>query len=343
MINLSDSASNLEQFNDAGDPIVFSRVAYIPYLQSLVRKGAPKHCVWIARFQGGEVDLSLKLLNAVMFYGVSGDLPVEFLSDAGDCGVGVIFHTRHKKTPLTLMPGARADRNDILGAQILARHSKRKSLVVAKAFVIARISQMHWLLSGTDERAARVRAASSLAEVRAIEAESAKLYWAKYFRTLNMDGCSRRQDNPVSKALDALSAFTAPLFLRWLAVHGLSANHGYLHEPTSYEALAFDLMESVRHWSEQVVYQEVLEGGTDNLTARATSRYKHLLEEWVEVPSLQVSAKRKFVLYGMVLALRSYLLGEINHVHLPMDSVVRSRGRPVKVSYKIPGAVKRIR
>mgnify|MGYP005862644503 CR=1 FL=1 len=122
------------------------------HLETLTRKGATKHCVWVAKFQGGEVDLQLKTLGAVMIYGVSGDLPVAFLSDAGDCGVAVIFHTRHKATPLTLLPGTRTDRADLLGAQILAKNSKRKTLVIAKAFVIARVRQMSWLLKGGDVR-----------------------------------------------------------------------------------------------------------------------------------------------------------------------------------------------
>lgn len=329
--------------NDRGDPVVFNRIAYLPYLQSLSRKGSAKHKHWIARFQGGEVDLALSRLEAVMIYGDVGDVPVAFLADAGDTGTGIIFHTRHKKTPLTLMPRTRTDRRDLLGAQVQAKYSKRKSLVIAKALVTARVRQMGWLLASSEDSLKAIRQAPDLKALRAIEAQYSKRYWAKYFSTLGMDGEGRRSDNPVSQALDALSSFTGPLFVRWLLAHGLSANHGYLHEPTSYEALVFDLMEPVRHWFEQCVYQTAFEEGVDDLTARATSRYKRMLEEWVEVPSLQVAAKRKFVLYGMVLALRSYLLGEVQHVHLPMDSLVRSKGRPVKVSYRLPGAIKRLR
>ncbi len=340
---MSEIEFSREQNNDRGDPVVFNRVAYLPYLKSLTRKGSAKNKCWIAQFQGGEVDLNLPRLEAVMVYGDSGEIPVAFLADAGDTGTGVIFHTRHKKTPLTLMPRTRSDRRDLLGAQIQAKHSKRKSLVIAKAFVMARVRQMGWLLASSEDRLTDIRQAPDLASLRSIEAQYSKLFWEKYFATLYMESDTRRSENPVSQALDALSSFSAPLFVRWLMAHGLSINHGYLHEPTSYEALVFDLMEAVRHWAEQCVYQEAIEGGLDDLTARATSRYKRLLEDWVEVPSLQVSAKRKFVLYGMVLALRSYLLGEVNHVHLPMDSLVRSKGRPVKVGYRLPGAVKRLR
>lgn len=333
----------MEQTNDRGDPVVFNRIAYLPYLESLVRKGGAKSKCWIARFQGGQVDLPLNSLEAVMIYGDAGDVPVAFLADAGDTGTSVVFHTRHEKTPLTLMPRTRTDRRDLLGAQIRAKSSKRKSLVVAKALITARVRQMGWLLTSAEDDLKAIRQAPDLKSLRAIEAQYSKRYWDKYFSTLGLRGDGRRSDNPVSKALNALSAFTGPLFLRWLTTHGLSANHGYLHEPTSYEALVFDLMEPVRHWFEQCIYQEAFDGGLDNLTARATSRYKRLLEGWVEVPSLQVSAKRKFVLYGMVLALRSYLLGEVNHVHLPMDSLERSKGRPVKVKYRLPGAIKRVR
>jgi len=331
------------QTNDNGDPVIFNRVAYLPYLDSLMRKGSQKGKTWVARFQGGEVDLHLPKLEAVMIYGSSGEVPVEFLADAGETGTSVVFHTRHKKSPLMLCPRPRTDRKDVLTGQIKARESKRKRLVIAKALVTARIRQMIWLLPGADDCIPEIRQTASLKEVRALEAQYTRRYWHRFYSTLGMPEEFRRGDNSVSDALNALSAFTGPLFTRWLTVHALSPNHGYLHEPTSYEALVYDLMETVRHWMEQSVYQEVLEGGLDNLTERATTAYKHMLEDWVEVPSLQVSAKRKFVLYGMVLGLRSYLLGEVNHVHFPLDSLVRSKGRPVKVAYQIPGAVKRLR
>lgn len=336
------SESKDTSINDQGDPMIFDGVAYVPYLAQLSRAGAKKHRRWRATFQGGEIELTLPRLNAVMIYGVSGDVPVEFLSDASDERVNVVFHTRHKKTPLSLLPRPRADRHDILTAQIKARESPRKRVVIAKALVTARVRQMGWLISSADDELARIRQCDDIASVRVIEAEYARIYWRKYFQALDLNG-ERRDDNPVAQALDALSSFTAPLLMRGIVQHGLSPNHGYLHEPSDYEALVYDLMEPVRHWTEQAVFEQYRKHGEQGLTANAIKAYQAMLDARVEVPSLQVAAKRKHVLYSMVLALRDYLLGGVNHVHLPLDSLERSRGRPVKVNYRIPGAIKRLR
>jgi CRISPR/Cas system-associated endonuclease Cas1 len=331
--------------NERGDPVIFNRVAYLPYLDQLEREGVAKHKTWRATFQGGSVVLHLHHLDMVLFYGTSGEIPVFFLSDASDTQTGVIFHTRHKRTPLTLVPATRPDRNDLLTDQILARSSARKRLVIAKALVTARVRQMGWLLPhASDDAITPIRKALSVDAVRLIEAHWSERYWLRYFEHVNHADLHRREKNFIAQALDALSAFTAPLYLRWLIVHGLSPHHGYLHQQTGYESLVYDLMETTRHWMEQVVFELVHEGcEADQLTAMAVKRYQAHLEIRVEIPSIQVTAKRKFVLYGMVLALRAYLKGDMNHVNFPLDHLERSRGRPVKVSYQIPGAERRRR
>lgn len=331
--------------NDRGDPVIFNRVAYLPYLIRLNREGGLKRKAWRAEFQGGQVVLHLDHLDMVLLYGTSGEIPVSFLSDAADTQTGVIFHTRHKRTPLTLVPAVRPDRNDLLSHQILARNSVRKRLVIAKALVTARVRQMGWLLPHAyDDASTAIKQAASVDAVRLIEAHWSERYWLRYFEYLDHTDLHRREKNCISNALDALSAFTAPLYMRWLIAHGLSPHHGYLHQQTGYESLVYDLMETTRHWMEQIVFELVHEKcEADQLTGMAVKQYQALLEERVEVPSIQVSAKRKFVLYGMVLALRAYLKGDMNHVNFPLDHLERSRGRPVKVSYRIPGAVRRKR
>lgn len=230
----------------------------------------------------------------------------------------------------------------MLSSQIRFRDNQRKRTVVARTLVSARLQQMQWLYAGGSDDQQRLRQATGLADIRAIEAEHSKRYWEKYFRLAGYPGETRRSDNPVSEALDAAAFFLFGHLLRWTLLHRLSPAHGYLHEPVSYHALVYDLMEPVRHWVEQAVFEQAAIS-TENLTGRSIAALQALLDQWVEVPSLQVEAKRKQIAHGMVLALRSYLLGESKNLNLPLDELVRSKGRPVKVAYRIPGSKARYR
>lgn len=312
---------------------------WIPYLQTLSQQ---KKGIWDAAYQGGTVQINLSQSHTVMFYGASGSLPVEFLLDAAKHDVTILIHSSRTRKPMVLTQHPRAGKPDVLSAQITYRSNERKRLVIAKALVHARILQMGWQLETAQELAGQAFRKKNLNELRAHEAVITKRYWQRFYEEAGYPGMTRREDSDINQALNACSSLLVGKIIRWLVFHRLSPTHGFLHEPVSYEALAYDLIEPVRHWVEIAVMQATKKDASNVIDGSITI-LNTMLGEWVEVPSLQVEAKRKQVLHGHVLALRSYLLNETRKLNLPIDSAERASGRPVKVAYQIPGAVKRYR
>ncbi|MCO4320344.1 CRISPR-associated endonuclease Cas1 [Aliidiomarina quisquiliarum] len=323
------------EFNDSEGVSV-----WIPYLQSLIK--SDKARIWQAEFQGGSIRLDLRKIHTLMLYGASGSIPIEFLLEAAKHDVTILIHSSRTRKPMVLTQHHRAGKRDALSAQIIYRANERKRLVIAKALVHARILQMSWQLGSAQELAGQALRKKSLIELRAHEAVVTKRYWQRFYEEAGCAGMTRREDSDINQALNACGSFLVGKIMRWVVFHRLSPTHGFLHEPVSYEALVYDLLEPVRHWVECAV-MEASKSDTSNLIAHSLAVLKKMLGEWVEVPSLQVEAKRKQVLHGHVLALRSYLLNETRKLNLPIDSTERASGRPVKVAYQIPGAVKRYR
>jgi len=69
---------------------------------------------------------------------------------------------------------------------------------------------------------------------------------------------------------------------------------------------------------------------------------KSSLDEVVFVPSHRTHVRRKNLLHGAVLSLRSYLLGDTKRLVLPTEGE-KIGGRPPKMSYKLPGANAKIK
>ena len=315
-------------------------VCWIPYLGALNPVGAKKSKRWLAVFNGGEVEIDLDQMSVVMFYGATdAAIPLRFLHDASHSDTGVIIHSSRATRPIFFTPAPGPDRHDILSAQIRFRDNQRKRLVIARALLQARAQQMGRLITISDKHIVGLREASSIEALRSIEAHLSSRYWKAFFSTINHPEWHRRDDNPAAKALDAISAFQAGLLLRWVTLHRLSPSHGYLHEPSGYPALLYDLIEPCRHLGERAVLHAWQSGARDEaLVGASINAFKDILSEWAEVPSLQVEATHKSIMHGHVLALRAYLSGEMIRLNLPIDEQHRSRGRPVKVSYQIPGA-----
>ena len=100
-------------------------------------------------------------------------------------------------------------------------------------------------------------------------------------------------------------------------------------------------MEPFRYIIEQAVQQacqEIDESGS--LVAYTIENMKLLLEETVYVPATHQKVRRKSILHGIVLALRAYLIKDMNRFVLPLEGL-RKGGRPPKVSYKLPGQIKK--
>ena len=149
----------------------------------------------------------------------------------------------------------------------------------------------------------------------------------------------RRTDNPLSAALDAGSKFIYGILLRWILFHKLSPCHAYLHEPTDYPSLVYDLIEPYRYMIEDAVaisYMSDKNIDEKKLVAKSLEELKRILNEVVYVPASRQMVRRKNLLHGIVLALRAYLLGETKRFVIPVEGKKKG-GRPPKISYRLPG------
>ena len=182
--------------------------------------------------------------------------------------------------------------------------------------------------------------ARNVTKVRATEARITAIFWKNWFEQLGIDE-KRRGDSAVAQALNAGSKFLYGVILRWILFHKMSPCHGYLHEPTDYPSLVYDLIEPYRYVIEQTVFdivklQPKLADDSKTLVSRTLDGLKENLDEVVYVPATLQYVRRKNLLHGIVLALRSYLLGESKRFVIPYEGE-RKGGRPPQVAYKLPG------
>lgn len=328
MTHLERTNSVIVYPGTAGRPLY-----YIPYLASIECLKRP---VYLIKYNGGEIEVSLKRTEAILFYGASGDLPVTFLDDAARHRVPITFHRTHQSDPYLLTPAVSGGRNDLLTQQILKREDLRVRLYVAKQFSIARIASLAWLVPIHSRMIACARQSRSLALLRTVEAEASARYWSTYFEVLGIADAGRRDGNSVSQALDAALMLVRGVLLRWIIHHRLSPSHGFLHEPTAYDALVFDMIEPYRFLVERAVFEAAL-GKPESMTpALAVEATKAALAAQVYVPATQQHVAAKHLLHGAVLALRAYLAGDMLRLTLPLPGD-RKPGRPFQTTYRLPG------
>ncbi|MBD3821453.1 MAG: CRISPR-associated endonuclease Cas1 [Thiotrichales bacterium] len=310
----------------------------MPYLQSIEKiKGG-----WSFSYNGGELEVALKEVDCVLFYGASCDIPLTLLDEFNKYGITALLHRRGIATPYVFHCSNTTDTaNDILTGQILARENDIKRNFIAKSLIRGRLRTMEWLIEIPASHYTQLRAEKRHHKVVAMEANHSKRYWQAYAEKLGLIEWNRRSDNPVSAALDACSYFVATMLLRWVLFHKLSPAHAYLHKPTTYISLVYDLMEPYRYLFEQAVYEAYQDGGETNLTERSVSILKQKLEEWCYVPTQKGYVRRKNLLHGIVLALRAYLLKEVKLIVLPLEGE-KIGGRPVNSGYVIPGKKEKI-
>jgi len=329
MQSLNRNDSVIVYPGQAGRPLY-----YIPYLAEIECLKRPRYRI---RYNGGEVDVSLKTAEAILFYGASGSIPVAFLDDASTYRVPITFHRTHRSEPYLLTPAVSGGRGDLLTRQILKREDGRTRLYVAKQFSIARIESLAWLVPISKTQTARARQATTLERLRLVEAEASARYWDAYFLALGNPDANRRDRNPVAKALDAALLLVRGVLLRWTIHHRLLPSHGYLHEPVVYDALVFDLIEPYRALIERAVHAAALSALPDAITPTvAVEAVKAALAAPVYVPATQQTVAAKHLLHGAVLALRAYLSGDMLRLTLPVPGQ-RKAGRPFQTSYCLPG------
>jgi CRISPR/Cas system-associated endonuclease Cas1 len=303
---------------------------WIPYLQHIEKtKGG-----WQIAYNGGEFLMKLEKVEALLLYGATGDLPLAFLDDLASHRVVMLVHRRNLPDPYVFVPAARRDDADILSAQIMVRQNQLKCAYVARTLVRARFQASPYpVAEGFYKQLAKMRC---VVDVRAMEARQSKQHWQKYFSALGLPHEHRRGKHPVALALDAGSFFLYGVLLRWVLLHRLSPAHGYLHVTTGYPSLVYDLMEPYRYLIEEAVFKVAQRGATD-VTAATLSELKLSLDTEVFVPSHRATVRRKNLLHGAVLGLRSWLLGQAPKLVFPTEGA-RVGGRPPQVGYRLPGA-----
>lgn len=308
---------------------------WIPYFESVEKQRGTSYEI---RFNGGPVTVNLKDVDCLFLYGASGVLSVEFLDALNQAGVSLLIHRRNQCAPYVFYPANTVDQADILTYQITARNDQRRRVYIARTLVAARFASFSALMPVPKVRYTALKLARTIEKIRLIEAEHTKAYWRRYYNLLGLTGLGRRDTHPVNVALDACSFFLFGVCLRWVLFHRLSPAHGFLHENTTYSGLAYDLLEPYRIIFEDVVQKEWLENNDSRtLTERALSTLKKSMQDDILVSAACSVSKRKSLIHGTVLALRAYLIGDMNRFVIPVEGIKRG-GRPPRLSYNIPGS-----
>ena len=310
---------------------------WLPYFQGVSKV---KGTTYRFEYNGGEVDADLKQVDFIMLYGASGALPVDFLDALNSHRICLSIHRRNKAKPYIFAPTSGADDIDVLSAQIKFRNNFKKRCYIARVLLRARFQSMAWkapIPSAVLKRLAQERTLNAL---RSLEANTTRRYWSCFYGSLGVN-VNRRETDPVNQALNAGSMFLSGIILRWVLFHKLSPQHGYLHVPSSYPSLVYDLMEPYRYIFERAVAQSY--GRVDpekEITPKTIATIKHLMEEEVYVPATRQTVRRKNLLHGCVMSLRSYLIGESRRLVIPQEGAKKG-GRPPKLGYQIPGGIVR--
>lgn len=314
---------------------------WIPYMKSVSKAVNCPRDHYEFSYNGGAFISDLSKVDCIMLYGPTGDLSIEFLDRLSVNGTVLLVHRRNISKPYIFLPGYGAPTSDILTQQVLARENQVKCVYVAKTLISSRLKSFHHLTPISTSTMKRLRGLRNLVQVRAMEAQATKKYWAKYYRALGVEGLTRRDnDHALNGALNAGSFFLFGLILRWVLLHRLSPWHGFMHQPVNYASLCYDLMEPYRYIIEAATAKCWLAQGCEQtgkeFTARVLSEIKSSLKETVYVAETRQYIDRKNLLHGAVLALRSYLSSETKRLILPTEGE-KSVGRPPKVGYSIPG------
>ncbi len=315
---------------------------WLPYLQSIEKKPRSTN-KWVMTWNGGQMDADLSKIDFIMLYGGVGTLPVEFLDALNQERICLSVHRRNMPRPYLFIPSSGADADDILTAQLAARSNEKTSAYVARSLIREKFASTESVCPVPSAEYRRLAAVRNVDAARNIEAHHAARYWPAYYRTVmeNGDSLPNRRDHPhpINTALDACSFFLHGVVLRWVLFHKLSPFHGFLHRPTGYPSLVYDLLEPHRWWIDSSVRGAAEKVGfhdEQKLTAVSIEALKSMMEESVYVPATRQTVRRKSLLHGSVLALRAWLLGKQDRFVLPVEGE-RKGGRPPKVGFAMPG------
>ena len=294
-------------------------------------------------FNGGDAKFRIQDIDCILLYEATSSLPCEFLDALRGASIPLIIHSRNLTVPSVFLPDLGCDTNDILTVQILHRENGKKKTYIARQIVRAKLKSTESFIAIPSNVYTKLSACRNIAEVRSIEAAQAKRYWSKYYTECGVKAVRRDTEHPINQALNACSVFMASIIMRWCLYHRLSLSHGYLHEQTSQPALIYDLIEPYRIHIDDAVRLSYLEHGEDDekgLINASIQRLKERLDERVYTHVTRETCNRSALLHGAVLALRAYLTSDMDRLVLPIEGK-HTGGRPIKVSYSVPGGLKK--
>lgn len=312
---------------------------WLPYFQSVDRAKPRSKTLYRFTYNGGDFVADLRTIDCIMIYGATGSLSVSFLDSLSVHGISLLIHRRGMPQPYAFLPSTGGLVKDALSDQITCRNHMNKRVYVARSLIKARLRSMMETIPIPEAAFKRLASARDLGEIRNIEAQVTRRYWSDFYAELGISGASRRDKSiPINQALDAASFFMYGILLRWVTLHRLSPWHGFLHEPTSYASLCYDLMEPYRVWFEDAARRAwvAVDGDEKKIIAATINELKDHLEADVKVPETRQIVARKNLLHGITLAVLSYINGESSRFVIPREGEKRA-GRPKKSGYKIPG------
>lgn len=310
---------------------------WLPYLSEISLK--PKTVRFV--YKGGKIIIEWRKIHSIMIYGQSTELPQQFLEKCAFYKTPVIVHRRNIPRAVIIVPTLPPDQENLLTQQVLYRENKKKRPYIAKRLLQAKFKSMNWLTPVDRDLLYRL---ANIEEMTKVESWHARRYWKNYYTRLNIES-ARRDDNKniATVTLDAVSKFLTGILLRWVLYHNLSPYHGFLHKPTDYPALVYDLMEPYRGYFDKVVFDSIkemqeLEKTDSQIIGFAIENLKEFLDQKVYVNATRQIVTFNELLHGVVLALRAYLLSNTRRFIVPMPSKPNG-GRPVKAGYQLYGHV----
>lgn len=307
---------------------------WLPYLSSIEIK--PKTIFF--RYKGGEEKIDWVKIHSIMLYGESCDLPQNFFDKCAYYKIPIVIHRRNMPRGVYVANTIPQDHENILVNQIIFRKNEKKRAYVTKKILQAKFKSMSWLTPVNRDLLYRVIHPEKMIQ---IESWHGKKYWQDYFQKLNIQSTRRTKSNYVNKILDAVSKFVSSIILRWILYHNLSPYHGFLHKPTDYPSLVYDLLEPYRGFFDKVVFDTIKETKEKNIPEEkilpiVIEKIKEFLDKKVYVEATRQVVTFQELVHGIVLALRAYLLKETKRFIIPLPSKPNG-GRPIKAGYQLYG------
>lgn len=309
---------------------------WFPYTESIEIKKTTITYV----YKGGEYTGDIKDALFIMFYGGVCDLSNDFLQLCSKYGVPLCIHRRNMPRAIWITPSVQTTaKDDVLTKQILFRSNKKKQEHITKKLLKAKFKSMEWLIPYPIRFDTR---RYTVDEMRNIEAHHARKYWKKYYELLGAQEFSRRgEKHAISNTLNAVSKLVSGVILRYVIYHRLSPYHGFLHTPTDYPALIYDLMEPYRGYIDKVVFDTILkakEEGCDEkrYLGRCIVAIEDFFDESIYTDTTRQIVSFQELMHGVVLSLSSYLQGKSRQFVPPIPGVPNG-GRPLKLGYRLYG------